>query len=133
LAKGETATWDSAILAGKVLAPARGVVVPTDDLADLWQPDAVLGSSSGRLVFTTARHLEKQGQIRRAARVVLVNEGKRDGPSAARWLSLPSETKEDLPTPTPDYRALLSWTSRTAGSPKAFSLTHCNIATNVDA
>jgi long-chain acyl-CoA synthetase len=50
-----------------------------------------------------------------------------------RWLSLLSETKEDLPTPAPDDPALLSWTSGTTGSPKAFLLTHRNIATNVDA
>jgi long-subunit acyl-CoA synthetase (AMP-forming) len=38
-----------------------------------------------------------------------------------------------LPVPGLDQPALLSWTSGTAGSPKAFLLTHRNIATNIEA
>ena len=165
--EGETATWDSATLADKGLALARGlrdagisggervalwapnspvwivaalavlmaggVVVPIDDLADAEQLDAALVSSAARLVFTTARHLEEHGEILRAAKVVLVDEDECDGPAATGWLSLLSERTEDLPTPAPDDPALLSWTSGTTGSPKAFLLTHRNIATNVDA
>ena len=165
--EGETATWNSATLADKVLAlacglrdagvsggdrvalwapnspvwivaavavlMAGGVVVPIDDLADAEHFGAALESSAAQLVFTTARHLEEHDEILRANRVILVNDDEYDGPAARGWQSLLSEAKEDLPTPAPDDPALLSWTSGTTGSPKAFLLTHRNIATNVDA
>jgi long-chain acyl-CoA synthetase len=50
-----------------------------------------------------------------------------------RWLSVLGERTDDLPVPGLDQPALLSWTSGTTGSPKAFLLTHRNIATNVGA
>jgi acyl-CoA synthetase (AMP-forming)/AMP-acid ligase II len=43
------------------------------------------------------------------------------------------ERKQDLLAPAPDEPAVLSWTSGTTGSPKAFLLTHRNIATNIEA
>jgi long-chain acyl-CoA synthetase len=121
------------IVAALAILRTGGVVVPIDDLADAGQLDAALVSSAARLVFTTARHLEEHGDILRAGKVVLIDEDARDAPAALPWLSLLSEEAKDLPVPASDDPALLSWTSGTTGSPKAFLLTHRNIATNVDA
>jgi long-subunit acyl-CoA synthetase (AMP-forming) len=49
------------------------------------------------------------------------------------WRSLLGERTQDPPAPAPDEPALLSWTSGTTSSPKAFFLTHHNIATNIEA
>jgi long-chain acyl-CoA synthetase len=110
-------------------------VVPIDDLADAEQLDAALASSAARLIFTTARHLEAYGDIlhAHAASITLVDEVECGGQSTTGWLSLLGGRTEDLPAPAPGAPALLSWTSGTTGSPKAFLLTHRNIATNVEA
>src|SRR5438132_7838580 len=124
--------WTVSALA--ILA-AGGVVVPIDDLADAEQFDAALTSSAVRLIFTTADHLEASGDILRAhaVRVILVDEPEGAGQSATGWRSMLGERTDDLPIPDLDQPALLSWTSGTTGSAKAFLLTHRNIATNVEA
>src|SRR5205823_493979 len=68
-----------------------------------------------------------------AASVILVDEPEGAGQSATSWLSVLAERTDDLPIPALDQPALLSWTSGTTGSPKAFLLTHRNIATNIEA
>jgi len=69
----------------------------------------------------------------RAVRVILIDEGAGDRRVATSWRSLLGEQSEDPPPPASDDPALLSWTSGTTGLPKAFLLTHRNIATNVEA
>src|SRR5215831_12435731 len=127
-----SAVWVVATLA--VLA-AGGVVVPIDDLADAEQFEGALTSAAIQLIFTTAHHLEASGDILRAhaVRVVLVDEPEGAGQLSVDWRSVLGEQTGDLPVPAPDQPALLSWTSGTTGSPKAFLLTHRNIATNVEA
>jgi len=121
------------IVAALAVLAAGGAVVPIDDLADAEQLDAALVSSATRLIFTTAHHLQACGEILRTIRVILVDQDECDGRLATGWLSLLGENTKDLPTPSPDEPALLSWTSGTTGSAKAFLLTHRNIATNVEA
>jgi len=123
------------IIAALAVLMAAGVVVPIDDLADAEQLDAALASSAARLIFTTARHLEAYGNTLRAhaARIILVDEAECAGQSATGWLSLLVETSRESAGPASGEPALLSWTSGTTGSPKAFLLTHRNIATNVEA
>jgi long-chain acyl-CoA synthetase len=123
------------IIAALAVLAAGGVVVPIDDLADTTQFDAALASSAARLVFTTGNHLRASGDILtpHAARAILMDEPERPGQAATGWLSLLGERTEDLPVSTSSDPALLSWTSGTTGSPKAFLLTHGNIATNVEA
>ena len=121
------------IVAALAILTTGGVVVPIDDLADAGQLDAALISSAARLIFTTAGHLEVCGDILRPVRVILVDENECGGRPATGWLSLLSERTADLPRPAPETAALLSWTSGTTGSPKAFLLTHRNIATNIEA
>src|SRR5712671_5324140 len=123
------------IVSALAILAARGVVVPIDDLADAEQFDAALASSAVRLIFTTADHFEASGDILRthAVRVILVDEPEGAGQPATGWRSMLGERTDDLPVPDLDQPALLSWTSGTTGSPKAFLLTHRNIATNVEA
>jgi long-chain acyl-CoA synthetase len=123
------------IVSALAILAAGGVVVPIDDLADAEQFDAALASSAVRLIFTTAHHLEASGDIlcAHAVRVILVDEPEGVGQSATGWRSMLGGRTGDLPVPDLDQPALLSWTSGTTGSPKAFLLTHHNIATNVEA
>ena len=123
------------IVAALAVLAAGGVLVPIDDLADAEQFDAALTSSAARLIFTTAGHLEASSDILRAhaARAILVDETECTVQTATGWQSLLGPRNGDLPVPARDEPALLSWTSGTTGSPKAFLLTHLNIASNVEA
>ena len=123
------------VVAALAVLAAGGVVVPIDDLADAEQFETALTSTGVRLIFTTAHHLEASGDILRAhaASVILLEEPEDPRQSATGWLSVLGERTDDLPVPALDQPALLSWTSGTTGSPKAFLLTHRNIATNIEA
>jgi acyl-CoA synthetase (AMP-forming)/AMP-acid ligase II len=68
------------------------------------------------------------GRRRYADEIAALRRGRRTG-----WLSVLGERTDGLPVPALDQPALLSWTSGTTGSPKAFLLTHRNIATNIEA
>jgi long-chain acyl-CoA synthetase len=123
------------IVTALAVLAAGGVVVPIDDLADASQFEAAIASSGARLVFTTSRHLGSSGDIfaGHVARAILMDEPEHPGKSVTRWLSLFGERPEHLPAPASVDPGLLSWTSGTTGSPKAFLLTHGNIATNIGA
>jgi long-chain acyl-CoA synthetase len=111
------------------------VLVPIDDLAGAEQLEAALNSSGARLILTTARHLDASSALLRAHNVTAlrVDEEMRTGKDATLWLAPVDNHATDVPVPAGDAPAILSWTSGTTGSPKAFLLTHCNIATNVEA
>jgi long-subunit acyl-CoA synthetase (AMP-forming) len=107
------------IVAALAVLSVGGVVVPIDDLADGEQLKAALVSSAAQVIFTTARHLESNGEILRthASRVILVDEDEGDGRLATGWRSLLGEQTQDPPAPAPDEPAALSWTSGTTSSP----------------
>lgn len=114
---------------------SSGVLVPVDELADAAQLEAMLASSHPRLMLTTTRHLEASGDILRkyGTKPICIDAPEFSGEVAATSLSPPREQVSDLPVPSRDAPAILSWTSGTTGSPKAFLLTHGNIAANVAA
>jgi long-chain acyl-CoA synthetase len=111
---------------------AGAVLVPIDELADPAQFKAAIATSGARLVFTTARRLAGCSEFL-AARDIRSFQVEDGAEPAAHWRSLASATPRLVPAPADDMPAMLSWTSGTTGSPKAFLLTHRNIATNVAA
>jgi long-chain acyl-CoA synthetase len=123
------------IIAALAVLAAGGALVPIDDLANPEQFAAALKSSNARLVITTARHLEECGVALRAngAGAILVDGGQQSEPAATSWRSLLGARMADIEDAADDEPAVLTWTSGTTGSPKAFALTHHNIATNVAA
>jgi long-chain acyl-CoA synthetase len=123
------------IAAGLGVLASGGMLVPIDDQAGAEQLEAALNSSSARLLFTTARHLDASGAILRAHDVtaIRIDEDGSSGLDGTAWQALISKQAEDVPVPVHDEPAMLSWTSGTTGSPKAFILTHRNIASNVEA
>ncbi len=122
------------IVCALAILAAGGILVPVDDLAE---PDAfttALKSSNARLVITTWRHLEASGSYwcAQGIRAVLIDEIHQFSPNVTRWRTVLRESNENLPDASGDEPALLSWTWGTTGTPKAFVLSHRNIATNVD-
>jgi len=123
------------IISALAILTAGGMLVPIDDLAE---PDAVaamLKSCNARLVITTRRHRDASDALWRAQGIgaILIDENQQSADNATPWRSLLLEPCEHLPDPAGDEPALLSWTSGTTGTPKAFVLSHRNIATNVAA
>jgi long-chain acyl-CoA synthetase len=123
------------IVAALAVLAGGGMLVPIDDLATPEQFEAALRTSNPRFVLTTRVHLEASGALLRAHDkvVILVDDDGQtsgDGRSWQSWLHTPTST---LPNPMGDDPAMLCWTSGTTGSPKAFVLTHRDIATNVEA
>ncbi len=123
------------IISALAVLAAGEMLVPIDELAE---PDALaasLKSCDVRLMITTRRHLEASGARWRTEgiRVILIDEGQQSVGDATQWRSLLCQPSEDLPDAAGDEPALLSWTSGTTGTPKAFVLNHRNIATNVAA
>jgi long-chain acyl-CoA synthetase len=123
------------VIAALAVLAAGGTLVPIDDLADAEQFETGLKSSNARLVITTTRHLEECKVALRVngAGAILLDYGERSEPDAPSWQSLLSERVVDLPDAAGDEPAVLTWTSGTTGSPKAFVLTHRNIGYNVEA
>ena len=111
------------------------VLVPIDDLADAAQLEAALAASNPRLILTTARHLAAAGDILRRCGAEVTSVDAADSIGEGEALSPPAvrDLAEELPNLADNAAAILTWTSGTTGSPKAFLLTHGNIATNVAA
>jgi long-chain acyl-CoA synthetase len=109
---------------------AGHVLVPLDDMADAAQLEAALASAEPRLLLTTAAHAGTCNDAlrRRDVQLMLL-----DGPEPAGTETGMLPSSEELPVPAPDAPAILTWTSGTTGSPKAFLLTQGNIAMNVAA
>ena len=124
--------WIATSLA--VLA-SGAVLVPVDDLVDEAQFPATLDTSGASVIFTTRRHFAATGQAMRArgSSVFLLDAADEDQNLAPGWRTLRKMQGENPPAPAGDQPAVLFRTSGTTGAPKAFYLTHRNIAANVEA
>ena len=114
---------------------AGAIVVPIDDLAGPEDFAAALKTAEVRLVVTARPRFEGSKPVLAdfGVSAVLVDEDAPVTSGAAPWRSLLREPQAVLPDEAPDAPAILTWTSGTTGSPKAFILTHRNIATNLEA
>jgi len=118
------------IVAALGVLAAGAVLVPVDDLAEEAQLEAVLRRSGSHMVLTTQQHQAKCAELlgEFEAEIWLLETVAGEGvapisPDAAVAMLAPATTDP----------AALFWTSGTTGSPKAFFLTHGNIASNVEA
>ena len=123
------------IVCALAVLAAGGMLVPIDELAEPDSFEVALKSSNAMLVITAWRHFEAIGAALRTQGIdtILVDENQQFASDATHWRSVLLEMNEDLPDAAGDEPALLSWTSGTTGTPKAFVLSHRNIAANVDA
>jgi long-chain acyl-CoA synthetase len=123
--------WIAVSLA--VLA-ASGVLMPVDDTADAAQFSTAMDISDAPLIFTAQGHLAAvQACIdAHGKRVFLLDSAEPTGPVPS-WRALLRHQGDALPAPSDDMPAALLFTSGTTGAPKAFHLTHRNIASNVAA
>jgi AMP-binding enzyme len=123
------------IVAALAVLAAGGALMLVDDLADAEQFEAALISSGAQLILTTTSHLEAEGAVMRAHGVgaIRIDDAERGAPSAEDGPGLAKQQVDDLTLPSDNDPAILTWTSGTTGSPKAFLLTHRNIAVNVEA
>jgi len=123
------------IIAALAALAAGRTLVPIDDLADSEQFAEALGSSNAGIVITTARHLEECREKLRIGHVgaILLDNGAHSKTAKKSWQSLLGEPGDCSPAVESDEPAVLTWTSGTTGSAKAFVLTHRIIAVNVEA
>jgi long-chain acyl-CoA synthetase len=125
-----SAAW---IVSGLAVGLAGGVLAGVD--AE-WSPaeiDAVLADFGGRFVFAGAEHLVRLRDDPRAADLTLVALDVGATDRTTSWREVRGDEDVALPQPRPEDAATLFYTSGTTGRPKAFTLSWCNIAANIEA
>ena len=123
------------VIARLGLGAAGALPVPIDDIASDREAAEFLKDAKCKRIFTTTDHV---GALRAMSGGqnfdIIVLDQTKSLPKSVRPLhKLMVKTPKPLPDIAPDLPNVLIYTSGTTGTPKAFTLTHANIAVNVDA
>ncbi len=133
-----SAAW---IVAAFAVTAAGGVMVAVDDLATDEAGTRAIVDSGSRRAFVSGHHVAALRSLPDAGqrRLVRLDEADPDDDEAGahaavpHWRTLLATAARPLPDLAADAPASLAFTSGTTGRPKAFHLTHGNIAANVEA
>ncbi|MDE2230284.1 MAG: AMP-binding protein [Alphaproteobacteria bacterium] len=111
---------------------AGATAVPFDPQTDDRDLAHMIQSAGCRLVFTTAANAARVSSFAPSCRVVLLDRDA-DATDGTAWRSLVTTPAEAGPATKPNDVTVMVFTSGTTGTPKAVSLTHANLLTNVRA
>ncbi len=118
--------WIAARLA---LAAIGSVAVALDDLTSDAELAVLMPDSGARVVFAAGGHVPRLRALPHADTLRVYSLDDTAGPS---WRSLLDAQAQALPAIAPENDCMLVFTSGTTGTPKAFLLTHGNLAANIN-
>ncbi|MFQ6017946.1 MAG: AMP-binding protein [Kiloniellaceae bacterium] len=123
------------VVVGFAIIAAGALVVPIDDLSTDAELAATVTDSNARWVFTTGAHLAALRSLPNGPdlKLFVLDDGAAQAEDVPSWLSLLAERSEGLPDLDPEAPAMLVYTSGTTDAPKPFTLSHANLAANVQA
>lgn len=111
------------------------VTVAVDDLIGESEAAGLLNDSGCRWLFTTQAHAQSLAAVVPAldVEIFILGDAPIDAETGRGWRELLADTSGALPSLDPSAPTALIFTSGTTGAPKAFTLSHANLAANIGA